>query len=86
MYTRGTYGTILLCNYMSLSDIVIVQPCVSPATACSGPFCAYRGPTVAPSTSDTECVQDDWTSGALWHGGQTVAEHLLQNPQRVSQD
>jgi methylase of polypeptide subunit release factors len=54
--------------------INITQSCVSSAARCpSHPFCS-------PSWIPDGCDTDHWMSGALWLGGEALADHLLATP------
>ena len=66
---------------LSLSSIVIAQPCISPV-ACTSPFCAAASsaPALMPMDQVAMCDEGDWTAGAIWRGGERLANLLLRAP------
>eukprot|EP00966_Prymnesium_polylepis_P216624 5014824-Prymnesium_polylepis.1 len=63
---------------LSLLDVNITQSCVSSAARCpSHPFCSSSW---IPAAS---CSTDHWMAGAVWLGGEALADHLLTTPALV---
>lgn len=64
--------------------IRLLQPCVSVLQTCLNyPFCDAAKTTPGNDDDAPECA-GDWTAGAVWRGGEQLAEWLFSMPEAVA--